>query len=115
MLQLKEVEVVVLEDRIDFKYKKPSRELSGKFTIVVKNAQGEDSRDVTINFQGKLNFVNLEYRQNKLFRGVNHKYNLIKMSPTHLPVWKLAIFSRALVLSHGSHPPTMVEHQLSTT
>jgi hypothetical protein len=52
VLQLKEVEVVVLEDRIDFKYKKPGRELSGKFTIKVSNAQGEDTRDVTINFQG---------------------------------------------------------------
>ncbi len=52
VLQLKEVEVVVLEDRIDFKYKKPLRELSGKFTVKVSNAQGEDTRDININFQG---------------------------------------------------------------
>ena len=52
MLQLKEVEVVVLEDRIDFKYKKPARELSGPYQLRVSNAQGEDVRDITINFQG---------------------------------------------------------------
>jgi len=51
VLQLKEVEVVVLEDRVDFKYKKPARELSGKYTIKISNAQGEDTREVFINFQ----------------------------------------------------------------
>ena len=50
---MKEVEVVVLEDRIDFKYKKPARELSGLYQIKVSNIQGEDVRDVHINFQGK--------------------------------------------------------------
>lgn len=52
VLQLKEVEVVVLDDRIDFKYKKPARELSGKFTVKVSNAQGEDTKEININFQG---------------------------------------------------------------
>ena len=52
MLQLKEVEVVVLEDRIDFKYKKPARELSGQYQLRVSNAQGEDVKDIFINFQG---------------------------------------------------------------
>ena len=47
---MKDVEVVVLDDRIDFKYKKPARELSGAYQIKVSNAQGEDVRDVKINF-----------------------------------------------------------------
>ncbi|ODM93780.1 Twitchin [Orchesella cincta] len=51
VLQLKEVEVVVLEDRVDFKYKKPARELSGKYTIKISNSQGEDTREVFLNFQ----------------------------------------------------------------
>lgn len=51
VLQLKEVEVVVLDDRVDFKYKKPGRELSGNYTIKISNAQGEDTREIFINFQ----------------------------------------------------------------
>lgn len=51
VLQLKEVEVVVLDDRVDFKYKKPARELSGNYTIKLSNSQGEDTREVFINFQ----------------------------------------------------------------
>lgn len=42
---------MVLDDRVDFKYKKPARELSGPYTIKISNAQGEDTRDITINFQ----------------------------------------------------------------
>lgn len=52
-LHLKDVEVVVLEDRIDFKYKKPARELSGMYQIKLSNAQGEDVKNVKINFQGE--------------------------------------------------------------
>ncbi len=56
LLQLKDVEVVVLDDRIDFKYKKPARELSGKYQLKVSNAQGEDTRDIKINFQGRYEY-----------------------------------------------------------
>ena len=52
LLQLKDVEVVVLDDRIDFKYKKPARELSGKYQMKISNGQGEDVKDFTMTFQG---------------------------------------------------------------
>lgn len=50
-LPVKEVEVVVEQDKILFKIKKPSREGTGKYQIKLSNAQGEDSKDVTINMQ----------------------------------------------------------------
>lgn len=50
-LPAKEVEVVVEQEKVLFKMKKPARELSGKYQIKMSNAQGEDSKDVSIIMQ----------------------------------------------------------------
>lgn len=50
-LPAKEVEVVVEQEKVLFKFKKPSREGSGKYQIKLSNAQGEDSKDVNITMQ----------------------------------------------------------------
>lgn len=52
-LPLKEVEVVVLEDKAIFKIKKPARNLSGKYQLKLSNSQGEDVKNIKINMQGK--------------------------------------------------------------
>lgn len=52
-LPLKDVEIVVLEDKIVFKVKKPARELSGPYQIRIGNGQGEAVKDLKINMQGK--------------------------------------------------------------
>lgn len=52
-LPLKEVEVVVSEDKITFKIKKPSRDQSGMYQVKIGNSQGEEVHDVNINMQGK--------------------------------------------------------------
>lgn len=43
--------MVVEQEKILFKIKKPTREGSGKYQIKLSNAQGEDAKDVTINMQ----------------------------------------------------------------
>lgn len=50
-LPIKEVEAVVEQEKVLFKIKKPTREASGKYTIKLSNAQGEDAKDVTITMQ----------------------------------------------------------------
>lgn len=45
------MDVVVEQEKILYKLKKPSREGSGRYQIKVSNAQGEDSKDVTIIMQ----------------------------------------------------------------
>ncbi|KRF85408.1 twitchin isoform X27 [Drosophila virilis] len=47
-LPLKDVEVAITDDKITFKIKKPSRDLSGPYQIKISNAQGEDTKDVNI-------------------------------------------------------------------
>lgn len=51
VLPLKEVEVIVREEEVTFKIKKPSRELSGMYQIKLSNAQGEDVKDVNLTMQ----------------------------------------------------------------
>lgn len=51
-LPLKDVEVVVGEDKITFKIKKPSRDQSGIYQVKIGNNQGEEVKDVNINMQG---------------------------------------------------------------
>lgn len=53
-LPLKEVEVVVKEDKVAYTVKKPARGLTGKYQIKISNGQGEDVKEITINMQGKL-------------------------------------------------------------
>ncbi|KAI5639981.1 immunoglobulin i-set domain-containing protein [Phthorimaea operculella] len=50
-LPAKEVEVIIEQEKVLFKIKKPTREGSGKYQIKMSNAQGEDSKDVHINMQ----------------------------------------------------------------
>lgn len=51
ILPLKDVDVVIADDKVIFKIKKPARELSGPYQIKLSNAQGEDVKDVKINMQ----------------------------------------------------------------
>lgn len=51
VLPLKDVEVIVNEDKIIYKYKKPARNLSGMYQIKLSNGQGEEVKDVNIMMQ----------------------------------------------------------------
>lgn len=51
-LPLKDVEIVVGEDKVTFKIKKPQRESSGIYQIKIGNTQGEEVKDVNIVMQG---------------------------------------------------------------
>ena len=59
-LPLKDVEIVVGEDKITFKIKKPSRDQSGVYQVKISNNQGEEVNDVNINMQGKKTKVLLQ-------------------------------------------------------
>ncbi|XP_047102318.1 twitchin isoform X3 [Schistocerca piceifrons] len=50
-LPLKDVDVVVAEDKIIYKIKKPARNLSGPYQIKISNSQGEAVQNVKINMQ----------------------------------------------------------------
>jgi hypothetical protein len=54
VLPLKEVEVIVADDKATFKYKKPARNLSGVYQLKISNAQGEDTKNININMQGNI-------------------------------------------------------------
>lgn len=58
-MPIKDVEVIVGEDKVTFKIKKPSRDQSGPYEIKLSNGQGEDVKKVKINMQGKLIFIKL--------------------------------------------------------
>lgn len=51
-LPLKDVEIVVGEDKITYKIKKPQHDQSGIYQIKISNAQGEEIKDVNVNMQG---------------------------------------------------------------
>lgn len=51
VLPLKDVEVIVSDDKVTFKIKKPTRDQSGPYQIKLSNGQGEDVKDVTITMQ----------------------------------------------------------------
>lgn len=51
-LPLKDVEIIVGEDKITYKIKKPQRESSGIYQIKIGNNQGEEVKDVNIVMQG---------------------------------------------------------------
>lgn len=51
-LPLKDVEIVVSEDKVTYKIKKPQRESSGMYQIKIGNNQGEEVKDVNIVMQG---------------------------------------------------------------
>jgi hypothetical protein len=54
VLPLKEVEVIVADDKATFKFKKPARNLSGVYQLKISNAQGEDTKNININMQGNI-------------------------------------------------------------
>lgn len=51
ILPLKEVDVVIGENKVTYKFKKPSRDQSGKYQIKLSNLQGDDIKDVNIIMQ----------------------------------------------------------------
>lgn len=51
-LPLKDVEIVVGEDKVTYRIKKPQRESSGIYQIKIGNNQGEEVKDVNIVMQG---------------------------------------------------------------
>lgn len=51
-LPLKEVEVVIGEEKVTYTIKKPTRSQSGKYQIKIANGQGEDVKNININMQG---------------------------------------------------------------
>ena len=59
-LPLKEVEIIVGEEKITYRYKKPARGLSGKYQLKVSNSQGEAVQDIKINMQG-INLFSIKY------------------------------------------------------
>lgn len=50
---LKDAEIVVGEDKITYRIKKPARNLSGDYEIKLSNAQGEETKTIPINMQGR--------------------------------------------------------------
>jgi len=61
VLPLKEVEVIVAEDKATFKYKKPARNLSGVYQLKISNSQGEDTKNVNIIMQGNIKLLFKNY------------------------------------------------------
>lgn len=51
VLPLKDVEIIVGEDKITYKIKKPQRDQSGIYQLKISNGQGEEVKDVTITMQ----------------------------------------------------------------
>lgn len=53
-LGVKDVEIIVQEDKVVMKLKKTVRAVSGMYQIKLSNGQGETTKDVFFNIQGKL-------------------------------------------------------------
>lgn len=49
---VKDVEIVVMDDKVVMKMKKTARSMSGNYQIKLSNAQGEATKDVFFNIQG---------------------------------------------------------------
>ena len=52
-LSPKEVEVKVMDKKVVYTIKKPSRDQTGKYTIKMSNKAGSSTKDVKINMQDK--------------------------------------------------------------
>lgn len=61
VLPLKDVEVIVADDKATFKFKKPARNLSGIYQLKISNAQGEDTKNININMQGNTDLFIIVY------------------------------------------------------
>lgn len=77
-LPLKDVEIVVGEDKITFKIKKPSRDQSGVYQVKISNNQGEEVNDVNINMQGKETNKKVCFASNK--HSFNHRLTVENLS-----------------------------------
>ena len=53
-LPLKDIEIIVGEDKITYKIKKPQHDQTGNYQVQISNAQGEAIQDVFVNMQGNL-------------------------------------------------------------
>lgn len=81
-LPLKDVEIVVGEDKITFKIKKPSRDQSGVYQVKISNNQGEEVNDVNINMQGKETNKKVCFASNK--HSFNHRL-IVENFPSDVP------------------------------
>ena len=52
---VKDVEIIVQDDKVVMKLKKPTRSVSGPYQIKLSNAQGESTKEVEFNIQGITN------------------------------------------------------------
>ena len=50
----KDVEIVIQDDKLVMKLKKPVRANSGQYQIKMSNGQGEGNKDIMINVQGNI-------------------------------------------------------------
>jgi hypothetical protein len=58
-LTAKDVTVSVADDKVTFTFTKPANSQSGKYQIKLSNEQGEDTKDININMQGRLSITSL--------------------------------------------------------
>lgn len=68
VLPLKDVEVIVGEEKVMFKIKKPTREGSGTYQLKIGNGQGEDVKDLNIIMQGKHRSTLVSTLSSSIFR-----------------------------------------------
>lgn len=52
VLPLKDVEIIVMEDKVVYNIKRPTHAQSGSYQIKIGNSQGEAVKDISINMQG---------------------------------------------------------------
>lgn len=86
-ISMKEVEVNILDKKVVYTIKKPSRDQTGKYTIKMSNKAGESTKEVHINMQEKpspptnleVSKCPLSYFINSLFLLKNFEVLLIKL------------------------------------
>jgi len=109
-LPLKDVEIIVGEDKITYKIKKPQRESSGIYQIKIGNNQGEEMKDVNIVMQGSCNAL---VDQKKIEFLSYHRFS--QMSRLRHTMSKSTRFSRTLASYHSNRQKMMAAHQLRST
>jgi hypothetical protein len=102
-LPLKEVEIIVSDDKATFKFKKPVRNLSGAYQLKLSNSQGEDVRNIKINMQGY-------YFRNHVF-SISKTLNddcSVQMCQLFLLTSMSLMYSKLPAMCTGSHLRMMV-------
>ena len=86
----KDVEIIVQEDKVVMKLKKPTRSMSGPYQIKLSNAQGETIKEVPFNIQGiKLQIaIAIAKKSNRLTPESNRRTPLTKK------IFRLNLLSR---------------------